>query len=499
MRIVYIGAGSFRFSYGLFKNLCAAGEVIPIEVWLVDINEPLLEVMARLLKRMARKFKVPLRVFSTPGRREALAGADVVFKSISVGQQASEWFDIHVPQKFGIPQNTGDTCGPGGIFRSLRCVPVAVDIARDMAELCPDAPLLNYTNPQAPIVLGARQAHPSVQVVGLCHELLGGMGTVAKLLREAGFDEVASWEALDITYAGVNHFSWLLSLEHGGRDLYPVLRQRAHEGGKLAGRPFNFFLLEKHGYFPYPGSRHVAEFLPEYYNHFNHVVVAKHWHMPKLRNVGALRKARKVALWAYKQASKGRLPTPKPSMKGERAIEMTVDWLEARAGTHNPSLPHPRHHVVNLPNFGQRLVSNLPEDCVVEVPGYFSVGGELVGVPVGPLPPEVLGLVKVHAENTAKFVEAAVSGSPEKLLSALLSDPMCQFLEDDDAVEDIMWNMLYYEREWLPNFRESIPDLDDLRARKRFVSEGDLKKKNARAVKWPPAPNLEEKAYIPGT
>ncbi|GAB4313777.1 MAG: alpha-glucosidase/alpha-galactosidase [Promethearchaeota archaeon] len=501
MKIVYLGAGSFRFSYGLFRNLCAAGEVIPLEVWLVDVDSPLLEVMRGFLTRQARKYHVPLSIHATPDRREALPGADVVYKSISIGQQDSEWYDVHVPQKFGIPQNTGDTVGPGGLFRALRVVPVVEEIVRDVEELCPDALLLNYTNPQAPIVLGAKNTAPRVQTVGLCHELFGGMRTVVKLLREAlrreGTPELAKklphWEDLLPRYAGVNHFTWLLSFagKDARVDLYDVLRRHASEGGKLAGRPFNFHLLERYGLFPLPGSRHVAEFLPEYYNYFNHLEAAKLWGMPKLRNVAMLRRARKLAIWGYRQVAKGRLRPPKPSVRGERAIEMTVDWLESKAGTRVAS---PREHVVNVLNEGGAVVPSLPDGCVVEVPSTF-VDGRVVPTSPGPLPAEVRDLVAVHAKNTALFVDAATSGDPDKLLKAMLADPMCQFVEDDDAVEDMTWNLLHYEARWLPRFAESVPTRQDLEKLKHHVTPRDLAGRRAKAVKWPPRPELASKAY----
>lgn len=493
MKIVYIGAGSFRFSYGLFRNICAARELFPLDLWLVDVDARVLETMHGVVRQMLAKYTLTtdITVHATTERREALPGADIIYKSISIGQQASEWYDVHVPQKFGIPQNTADTVGPGGVFRTLRCVPVVVDIVRDVAELCPDAPLLNYTNPQAGIVLAARQAQPAVQTIGLCHELFGGMKTIFKFLQKLGrvpkkTDE--TWEDLDITYAGVNHFAWLLSCAYHGTDVYAEIRANAAGGGKLAGRPYNFHLLQGHGYFPYPGSRHLAEFLPEYYNYFNHRHAAKYWGMPKLRNVKLLRRLRHMALWGYRRVAKGHLlRLVKPTKKGERAIEMTID--------HRDSNPTP--HVVNLPNTGQRLVSNLPENCVLEVPGRFR-DGTIEGDGAGPLPGSIHPLVQVHAANQQKFVDAALSGDPDQLLAALLADPMCAFIEDPDSVEDMMYHMLYYEREWLPAFAESVPSYEDLQKRKQFVSKEDLRKKRrARKVQYPPKPSLRVKAYFP--
>jgi len=141
MKLVYIGAGSFRFGYGLFKNLVAMAKIIPMEIWLVDINEKLLNWMYRLLVRAVKKYKLEdnLIVKQTTDRREALEHADFVMFSISIGQQVSEWYDIYIPQKFGIPQNTGDTVGPGGIFRTARLIPTKLQMFDDVNEFCPKA------------------------------------------------------------------------------------------------------------------------------------------------------------------------------------------------------------------------------------------------------------------------------------------------------------------------------------------------------------------------
>ncbi len=495
MKIAYIGAGSFRFGYGLFKNLCAMAKTLPLDIKLMDINEPVLELMTKFLKHMSKSHNVEdmITVQMTTNRREALEGADVVLSSIAVGLQDSDFYDIHIPQKFGIPQNTGDTVGPGGIFRTLRCVPVVLEFIKDQAEICPDALHINFTNPQAGLVLAARQNYPQVETVGFCHELFGGMKRVQKLLKKVGRKDIKNWEHLDITYAGVNHFAWLFSCKYKGEDLYPLLRENADLGAKKAGRPFNFYLLKKYGYFCYPGSRHIAEFMPEYYNYFNHLNIAKRWKMPKLRWIWFLRAARKMVYWYYRQVSRGFLPAPQMTTKGERVNEIIMAWLESKAYSESSR----RFHLpLNFPNTGTKLVSNLPENSVLEVTSYFK-NGKATATPLGKIPEEIAGFLRVHAENTSKFVEAALSGDPALLLKAFLADPMCQFIEDEDALEDLMWNMLYYEQRWLPKFAESIPTKEDLQKRTHYVSEDDLRdNKIARIVKWPPKESLREKAFF---
>ncbi|MBD3188572.1 hypothetical protein GF325_17205 [Candidatus Bathyarchaeota archaeon] len=483
-KITYIGAGSFRFSIGLFRNIVAAEDLFPYEVCLHDIDPKSLDIMTRILKRMVRKSGASVKITATLDRREALENADFLYKSISVGMQASEWYDIHVPQKLGIPQNTGDTCGPGGIFRALRCIPSVVDIATDMKELCPNAVLLNYTNPQAALVMAARRVDPGLQYVGLCHELFGGMKTVRKALNVAGI-EVDAWSDLDISYGGVNHFTWLKTLELDGKDLYPVLRDHgeAFIKHRKVPREFNWFLMGKHGYFPIPGSRHVAEFMPQYYNFFNHE--SKPFGITPLRQVSLLDKARRLAYWFFRRMA-GWFWVPGPSKKGEKALDMTMDWLES----------NPVEHVVNVPN--KQYIPNLPENAIVEVPGMFK-DGKMVGTKVGDLPGKIADFVRVHAEQQFLTVDAAMAGDPDAIVKAMLHDPMNRFVEDEQRIEDLTFNMLHYEQEWLPgSWKEFIPTIEELKERKYHVLPEELAgKKTARRNKYPLPESLKEKAWLP--
>jgi len=481
-RLVYVGACSHRFSIGLFRNIVAAKPLHPMDVVLVDIDEKLLRYVHKILQNMADNAKVDVRVESTTDRLKAFQNADFVYLSISVGAQEAEWTDVYIPLKFGIPQNTGDTVGPGGIFRGLRCIPVVTEIAKDMNQTCPKAVLLNYSNPMSTLILATRTAAPKVQSIGLCHELFGGMQTVYALMRINGYD-IESWEDMDITYGGLNHLGWLMTCHYRGEDVYPLLREKQEECVKtdFSGRGFNFYILGKYDLFPYPGSRHVAEFIPRYYNYFNYL--QSPFGITVIRDVQELDLSHKwtVLLFAAmsKEWYKKRLPTPNEG--GERAMVMTTDW----------KFNVPNRHVVNLPNDG--LIPNLPRDCVVEVPGYFT-NGKMTGVPVGPLPAEIAKVARTHAENQRPIVKAALQGDKEALLTVLLNDPMCGFIEDSDAIEDMMNLMLYYQKMWLPNF-EQIPNEGQLKRRRCIGPEELATKELALKVKYPPKEALKTKAW----
>ncbi|MBD3188326.1 hypothetical protein GF325_15935 [Candidatus Bathyarchaeota archaeon] len=496
-KIAYIGAGSHRFSMGLFRNIVSAGKLDgkPIHAALVDIDERVLGYTANILSNMAKNSGVDIKVTHHVNQREALENAQFLYKSISVGGQAAEWFDNYIPMKFGIPQNTGDTCGPGGFFRGMRCGPPVQSIARDMVELCPDAVLLNYTNPQATIVKTARRVKKDLQYIGLCHELFGGMNAIKQFNNSmTDLPEVKNWDSdLDFTYVGVNHYAWMLSVENQGKDLYAIMREKwekAYEKG-VGGRKFNWYLLGQHDYFPYPGSRHVAEFMPEYFNYFNHK--GNPFGITVLRDVKSLGLSHRAAVHRFSMLSRdfSLKKLPKPTEHGEHALQMTADFINNEAS---------HHHVVNVPNFGQSLCSNLPEGAILEVPGSFK-DGKMVGIDVGSIDNEIANLVKVHCITQDYVVDAWQKGDTDVLLKGLLHDPMCAFIEDPDAIEAMMWNMLFYQREWLPTFAELIPKTEEElkeRVGKYFVSKKDLAtQKDAYKVKWPPREELKAKCLPP--
>ncbi|MHA1819575.1 MAG: family 4 glycosyl hydrolase [Promethearchaeota archaeon] len=483
LHLTYIGAGSHRFSFGLFANVIAAEELHPIDVMLYDTQESVAKWAGKLLKHMAEKANVRVNVNWTTKQREALDGADFIYKSISIGTQAAEWIDNYIPMKFGIPQNTGDTVGPGGFFRGLRLAPVIDKLVKDMKELCPDAVLLNYTNPQASIVRAAKNAWKDVKYIGLCHELFGGMHAIQDLMNRIGY-KTESWEEFDINYVGVNHFAWLEKIMLNGEDLTPKLmeNQKMAYEKKIGGRTFNWYLLKEYGYFPYPGSRHVAEFMPEYFNYFNH---QNAFGIVPLRDVRALANKHRWVFRKFNIMSRDFFKdyVPGPSKKGERAMEMTYDWKNNI----------PTHHVVNIENNG--LVSNLPDNAIIEVPGYFK-DGNLYGVPRGPAPEVIKELLMPHIKVQNMVATAGVKGDRDLLLKGLLSDPMVAFIEDEEKIEHMMDIMLYYMQDYLPVFKEAgvIPKYEELEKRKYWVAPDEISTfSKCQIVKYPPKDEIKKK------
>ncbi|MHA2050462.1 MAG: family 4 glycosyl hydrolase [Promethearchaeota archaeon] len=503
VKIAFIGAGSFRFSTPFFNDmvLMSGNNSMPLEVGLCDINANSLNIIKNYFSKIIetnKKYNCDIKISSSVNRRDVLENADFVYKSISVGIQESEWYDIYLPLKFGIPQNTGDTSGPGGTFRGLRVIPAIVEIVKDMEELCPRAPLLNYTNPQSTIVMAAQTVSPDIQVIGLCHELFYGLRPVIKYFKKYYGMKIRKWQDLNIKYAGVNHFAWLTEILMSGEDLYEKLRINAHKfvldnfnspvGDYYGG--FNFHLLEKYGYYPYPGSRHIAEFLPDYFNYFNYKIQTPYWKFPRVRNVSAIGMMRKNAYQNIMEIanSKDTFTIRRPSL--ERAMDMTLSFLNNDKST----------HVVNIPNnfHGRKIIPQLPQDCIVEIPAYFN-NQEITPIDGIALPNNITNLLLPHCEQQRLTVEAALGNDINLIYKAMLHDPMCKVIEDEEMIKHLTNLMLYYEQEWLPEeWKDWIPTKNELEKSKWWVSKSDLSLENKKCleIKYSPNPELKSNAFF---
>ena len=208
-KIVFIGAGSLGFTRGLVRDILTFPGMKDATLALVDIHAERLEFARRMCQKIVDLGEYPAKIVATQNRREALKGADAVCVTILCGSTDVWQHDILIPKKYGIDINVGDTRGPSGIFRALRTIPTMLDICRDMEELCPNAIMLNYTNPMAMLCHAMQRTSP-IRITGLCHSV---QGTAWMLATWAGVpvEEVA------YTSAGINHLSWFVRFEHRGQ------------------------------------------------------------------------------------------------------------------------------------------------------------------------------------------------------------------------------------------------------------------------------------------
>jgi alpha-galactosidase len=413
--IVLVGAGSTVFTPGLMQDLAGAPAFAGWTVHLVDLDADAANTMARLGRRIAREAGAELTFVPHTDRREALPGARFVTTTIAMGGADGWRHDLEVPARHGIAQTVGDSVGPGGVLRALRHVPEVVGIAHDVADLAPEALLVNYSNPLTANVRGVAMS-TDVDVIGLCH---GAMHTLSALVADLGLpsDEVTA------VFAGVNHLSWLLELRHGSADAYPRLRQLVLEpsaghdapssGGYGTALPVSADLLRTFGRYPAPGDRHVAEFFPWYLGDARPDEPLP-WGLQGGLDDTRRYVAEKADLWERLHAqAEGIAPLSRTdNQEAERLVAICAAVVTGE--------PH-AELAVNLPNHG--LVANLPPDAVVEVPARVGADG-VTGVPVGPLPEAIAAVLTARALQQELTVRAALEGSRDLALQALVLDPL---------------------------------------------------------------------------
>jgi alpha-galactosidase len=421
--IVLIGAGSTVFTPGLMRDLVGSGTFEGWTVHLVDLNAEAAEVMARVGARMAEARGADLTFVPHTDRREALPGARIVTTTIAVGAAEGWRLDLEVPSRYGIAQTVGDSVGPGGVLRALRHVPELVAIARDVADLAPQAQLVNYSNPLSANVRGVT-AETGVATIGLCH---GTAHTLARLNADLGLSGRSA--EVHATFAGLNHLCWLLDYRLGSEDLYPRLAALVADnaGGQDAPStstegvhlPVSADLFRTFGRYPAPGDRHVAEFFGWYLRSGAGVGVDEDhlpWGLQGGRDDTIRYIDQKGDLWQrlHDQAD-GKLPAA-PVDGDDQEAERLVSIAEA--------LVTGREHVelaVNLPNAG--AIANLPPDAVVEVPAVVGARG-VTGLSVGPLPSAIAAVLTARAEQQELTVQAALRGDRALAVQALALDPL---------------------------------------------------------------------------
>jgi len=430
-RIVLIGAGSAVFTRGLVADLIRRAR--PCELALVDIEPEALEVAERLTRKMIAARSAPIRLTASTDRREVLAGATAVICTIAVGRRRAWEQDVFVPRHHGIYQPVGDTVGPGGSSRALRMVPAMVAIAADVLDLAPAALLFNYGNPMAPVCRAIRKA-TGAEVIGLCH----GVPGVARYLAEA---LGAAPERLDYTAVGMNHLTWFTEVRLDGTDAMARLREvaRARRDPAAEDHPFSWRLLERFGAFPAVLDRHVCEFFPQFF--------ARGEYHGRTLGVDAFRFEDTIARGdrGYERMRADAF-SPEPldgryldRIGGEH--EQVVEILDAlRAGSG-------ACYSANLPNAGQ--VPNLPADAILECPAIACRSG-LRPLVLGPLPAGLAGTLATRLQWVETIVEAAMEGSRDKFVQALVLDGAAGSLETAERLAD---DLLAAQAAHLPQFR----------------------------------------------
>lgn len=423
---VLIGAGSTVFTPGLLQDLASSRTFDGWVVHLVDVNAEAAETMGRLGRRIAQEHGSTMKVEAHTDRREALPGARFVTTTIAVGAAAGWRHDVEVPARHGILQTVGDSVGPGGVLRALRHVPELVAIARDVADLAPEAWMVNYTNPLTANVRAITCETP-VRAIGLCH---GTMHTRSALAADMGVPA----EEVHAVFAGLNHLCWLLDIRRGTEDLYPRLRElvAARAGGPDAPStrregvhlPVSADLMRTFGYYPAPGDRHVAEFFPWYLPNGHRGELP--WGLQGGQDMTMEYIGAKGGLWELLHAQADGT-APLEASRNQEAERLVAIAEAIVLGRDSVEL------AVNLPNNGK--IPNLPPTAVVEVPAVVGAAG-VTGLAVGPFPDGIAAVLTARADQQELTVQAALRGDRRLALQALALDPLVPGPRTAEAVLD---------------------------------------------------------------
>lgn len=433
-KIAMIGAGSQVFAKTLAMDIFATPVLRDCELRLMSRTRPKLDQMEAFLKRVVAANDLPATVTSTLDRREALDGADYVICMVQVGGLDAYQIDYEVPLKYGVDQCIGDSLGPGGVFRGLRSMPVLEGLVRDMEELCPDALLLNYTNPMAACCLALGRMTDRIQFIGLCH----GVQTTLDLISR--YVDVPK-DRVDFLCAGINHMAWFLKLtdKETGEDLYPRLRANFEKPEYYASEKVRGEVLRHFGYFMTESTGHLSEYVPWFRS--SQRALELYCDEPAFGGEsGAYYKFGRMLEQKY--AHVNYLDTESIEL-GERSVEYCSYILEA----------HETDRVFrlngNVRNDG--YIDNLPAGCCVEVPVYVDRQG-LHPARVGSLPPQCAALNQSNVTVQLLAVEAGLTADPEHIVHAIAMDPLTSTRCTLREVREMVSEMLEAQREWLPQF-----------------------------------------------
>ncbi|OAS19881.1 alpha-glucosidase/alpha-galactosidase [Paenibacillus oryzisoli] len=430
-KITFLGAGSTVFAKNVLGDCLLTPALQGYEIALFDIDHQRLQDSANMLNNIKKTSGSTSIIKAYTDRKEALSGAKFVVNAIQVGgYDPCTITDFEIPKKYGLRQTIADTVGIGGIFRNLRTIPVMLDFAADVREVCPDALFLNYTNPMA-VLTNVMNTYGGVRTVGLCHSV---QTCVPELFKHLEIDQTG----VKAKIAGINHMAWLLEVSKDGVDLYPEIKKRAAEKQKEKHKDMvRYEMMLKFGHYITESSEHNAEYHP-YFIKRNYPELVDRFNIP---------------LDEYPR----------------RCVDQISRWKQMREDLVNDAnLTHERSHEYasyifeaietdvpfkiggNVMNTG--LITNLPREAVVEVPCLVDRNG-VTPTYVGDLPPQLAALNRTNINTQLLTIEAAITGKREHIYHAAMLDPHTSAELSMDDIIAMCDEMIEAHGKWLPEYK----------------------------------------------
>jgi alpha-galactosidase len=432
-KIVLIGAGSHAFSKHLITDIISYPELRDSTITLMDVSQEALDIVTVLAKKLVSQNKYNTKIESTTDRRQALEGADFVFVTIRVGQAMHT--DKNIISGYGV-EGSPDTIGPGGVFYAMRHVPVILDICRDMEELCPDAWLMNYTNPMA-IISWAVSDYTRIKNVGLCHSVPNTAHTLAGYMG-VPYHEVSYW------VAGINHMAWFLELKWRGQDAYPLLMEKLKDPAVYSGADSDDWavpdivraeICKTFGYYVTESSMHMSTYIPYF-------------------------KKRPELLEKYRIVEPTEEQLARPRIKQDRELkqQLSGDYIfpMKHSGEYGSIIIHsiatgsPFRINGNVKN--RNLITNLPQGCCVEVPCLVDKQG-IHPCFVGDLPPQLAALNRTNIDVQELAVRGIVEKDKTKIFQAILLDPLTGAVLTIDQIRKMVDELFVAEKQYVKGYK----------------------------------------------
>ena len=455
IKVAMIGAGSIGFTRRLMQDILSVPELEDTEFAFTDISQPNLDRVTQLALRDIKENKKKAKLTATLNRRRALEGADYAFSMVRVGGLDAFKLDVDIPLKYGIDQCVGDTLCVGGLMYAQRTIPVLLGFCKDIREVAAKKCLfMNYSNPMA-MNTWACNKYGGVQTLGLCHGVQGGWAQIADALK-------IPQNELDIICAGINHQTWYLSVKHKGVEMSgKILAAFEKHPVYSKTEKVRIDMMRRFGYYTTESNGHVSEYVPWYRKRPAEIpkwIDLSSWINGETG--GYLRVCTEGRNWfetEYQTWLKEKAPEYIPENRSNEHGSYIIEALETRRVY--------RGHF-NVVNRG--IITNLPEDCIIETPGY--IDGNGISIPhVGNLPLACAATCNASVQVQRMGMEAAVHGDLMLLKQAMLHDPLTAAVCNPPEIWQMVDEMLVAQAQWLPQYKREVG-----KAQKRLASEKPL-------------------------